>query len=175
MTAMVIFVVGVGLYTAVAAAIDLRTHRIPNYVTVPAALLGLAYHSLAPGGWGPLVSLAGFGVGFVLLLFPWLLGGGGMGDVKMLAALGAWLGPKLMLVAFAASAVLAAAMALVVLLLSVMALGVSKTGNKYFNVGSRQAAGKSPGKRPARVLPFAVPVAVSAWAVLAWMVTHGGP
>ena len=32
-------------------------------------------------------SLAGFGVGMALLMAPWLLGGGGMGDVKMLAAL----------------------------------------------------------------------------------------
>ena len=31
-------------------------------------------------------------MGFGLLFVPWLLGGGGMGDVKLLAALGAWLG-----------------------------------------------------------------------------------
>jgi len=172
MTAMVIFIVGVGLYTAVAAAIDLRMHRIPNYVTVPAALLGLAYHTLAPSGWGPLVSLGGFAVGFALLLLPWLLGGGGMGDVKLLAALGVWLGPKLILVAFAASTIGAAAMALAILLHSIVTRGVSKTGNKYF--GSRQVAGKLRKKRAARVLPFAVPVAMSTWAMLAWMVTYGG-
>ena len=58
------------------------------------------YHTFAPQGIGPLWALAGFAVGFSLLIVPWLLGGGGMGDVKMLAALGTWLGPLLVLVAF---------------------------------------------------------------------------
>ena len=162
----------VGVFTALAAAIDLRMHRIPNYVTVPAALLGLAYHTLAPNGWGPLVSLGGFGVGFALLLLPWLLGGGGMGDVKLLAALGAWLGPMLILVAFAASVIFAAAIALAIMLYSVVTRGVSKTGQKY--LGSWQMAGKLQKKGVARTLPFAVPVAMSTWAVLAWMATYGG-
>ena len=84
-----IFVAGVALYVALAAVLDMREHRVPNYLTVPAALLGLAYHGLMPGGWGFGVAAAGFGVGFALLLLPWLFGGGGMGDVKLLAALGA--------------------------------------------------------------------------------------
>jgi prepilin peptidase CpaA len=82
--------------------------RIPNWLTVPAAAMALLYHTLAPHGIGPLLALAGFAVGFSLLLLPWLLGGGGMGDVKMLAALGAWLGPLGILIAFGLGAVVAA-------------------------------------------------------------------
>src|SRR5437764_10721173 len=83
----------VAAFAALCAVVDYRSQRIPNWLTVPAAVLGLAYSTLAPHGIGLGWSLAGFFVGFSLLILPWLLGGGGMGDVKMLAALGAWLGP----------------------------------------------------------------------------------
>jgi prepilin peptidase CpaA len=167
-----IFIIAVGLFTASAAVVDLRMHRIPNYLTVPAALLGLVYHTLTPGGMGPLESLAGLGLGFCLLLIPALFGGGGMGDVKLLAALGAWLGPVLTLVAFATSVVCAALLATGVLLNSVMLRGVSKTNRKY--VAARQTLGGDGKKRPKRVLPFAVPVALGTWALLAWMLSTGG-
>lgn len=167
-----IFVAAVVLYTALAAVTDARMHRVPNYLTVPTALLGLAYHTLAPGGWGPLMSLAGFAVGFSLLLLPWVLGGSGMGDVKLLAGLGAWLGPWWVLIAFAASGGVALLFTLAVLLRSAMTRGVVRTGRKY--VFTRWWEGKSGARRPKRVLPFAVPVALSTWVVLAWLVTRGG-
>ena len=177
MTGIGILVVAVGLYVALAAATDLRIRRIPNYLTVPAALSGLAYHTLAPTGWGPWVSLAGFGVGFVLLLLPWLAGGGGMGDVKLLAALGAWLGTKYLLIAFAVSCGVAATMALAILLGNTAQQGVSKTQKRYLrSPWPRPSArsGKSGGKCPRRVIPFALPVAISTYAVLTWLVAQGG-
>src|SRR5215510_10836941 len=96
----------VAIFMALCALIDYRTKRIPNWLTMPAAILGLVYSGLAPGGMGILWSLAGLAVGLSLLLLPWLLGGGGMGDVKMLAALGAWLGPLGILIAFGLGSVL---------------------------------------------------------------------
>src|SRR4051794_7207358 len=83
----------VALFMGLCALIDYRTQRIPIWLTMSAAMLGLIYSVFAPGGIGISWSLAGFAVGMALLIVPWLLGGGGMGDVKMLAALGAWLGP----------------------------------------------------------------------------------
>lgn len=76
-----------------AATTDIATRRIPNALTFGAAGVALAYH-LAFGGWPGLgVSLAGWLVG-VLVFFPFFaLGGMGAGDVKLMAALGAWLGP----------------------------------------------------------------------------------
>ena len=73
-----VFMGMVVLYTALAAIIDFRFRRIPNYLTVPAAVLGLLFHALCelPLGITIVDSLAGFAIGFCLLLLPWLLGGG---------------------------------------------------------------------------------------------------
>jgi prepilin peptidase CpaA len=72
---------------------DIRTYRIPNYLTYGCALAGLGYqlgfHSWAGGG----TALLGIVVGFSLLIVFYWMGGMGAGDVKALAALGAWLGP----------------------------------------------------------------------------------
>lgn len=165
----------VAAYTAVAAALDYRTRKIPNWLTVPAAVLGLAYHTLAPGGIGPLASLAGLAIGFALLLLPWILGGGGMGDVKLLAALGAWLGPTLILITFGLATVLAAFAAVTILTASAVSHGYSATRRRYATVtaGTAAAAAAAPSipapQKKRRVLPFAVPVAAGTWLVLAWL------
>jgi prepilin peptidase CpaA len=79
---------------------DLKTRRIPNYLTLGVALSGLAFQ-LANYGWSGLSNGAlGLVVGFSLLFLPYVLGGLGAGDVKALAALGAWLGPPLVLYLF---------------------------------------------------------------------------
>jgi prepilin peptidase CpaA len=78
---------------AVAMAWDLKTRRIPNLLTFGAALAAVATHAYTGGpaaaGWSVLGWLVG--VAFFLPIFA--LGGMGAGDVKLLAALGAWLGP----------------------------------------------------------------------------------
>jgi len=73
---------------------DVRTQRIPNYLTLGTAMAGLGFQ-LGFHGWGGLWSgLLGLALGFGLLILPYLLGGMGAGDVKALAALGTWLGPQ---------------------------------------------------------------------------------
>jgi prepilin peptidase CpaA len=80
------------LLSLAVAWMDLRTRRIPNYLTLGGAAAGLGYQ-LGYHGWPGLAdSLAGLVLGLALLLFPYLKGGMGGGDVKALAALGAWLG-----------------------------------------------------------------------------------
>ena len=74
------------------AGCDLKTRRIPNYLTLVGALGGLGFQLGYHGLPGLLDGLAGLGLGFILLLGPYLLGGMGAGDVKASAALGAWLG-----------------------------------------------------------------------------------
>jgi prepilin peptidase CpaA len=77
----------------VAAAWDLATRRIPNELTFGAALAGLCVHAYVAGWSGAGLSLAGWLVG-VAFFFPFFaLGGMGAGDVKLLGAIGAWLGP----------------------------------------------------------------------------------
>ena len=74
---------------------DLRTRRIPNYLTLGTAVAGLAYNFMSQGLPGLANGLLGMLLGFAFLILPYLWGGMGAGDVKALAALGAWLGPKL--------------------------------------------------------------------------------
>jgi len=77
----------------VAVAFDVRTRRIPNWLTFGAALVGLAYAALTDG-WSGLGTSAGGWLAGAALFFPFFaLGGMGAGDVKLLAALGVWLGP----------------------------------------------------------------------------------
>jgi prepilin peptidase CpaA len=163
------FALLVAAYICAAAVIDWRTHKIPNWLTVPTAVLGLAYHCVAPHGIGPLGSLAGFAIGFLLLLLPWILGGGGMGDVKMLAALGAWLGPVLILVTFGLGAVLGMLMAIGVMMSSVLTSGVASTQKQFVGAGGA-AAMRGENRKAKRVLPFAVPMAMSTCLVITWMV-----
>ena len=162
----------VGIFVAACAVTDYRTKKIPNWLTVPAAVLGLAYHLLAPQGIG-LWALAGFAIGFGLLLLPWLLGGGGMGDVKMLAALGTWLGPLGILIAFALGAMLAAFGMVGVLVGSMFSDGFSATRKRLATAGA-SASATAP-RKARRVLPFAIPMALGAWLWLGWMLlkVHG--
>jgi len=74
---------------------DLRTRRIPNYLTLGTAVAGLAYNFMGQGLPGLADGILGMLLGFAFLILPYLWGGMGAGDVKALAALGAWLGPKL--------------------------------------------------------------------------------
>jgi prepilin peptidase CpaA len=74
---------------------DLRTRRIPNYLTLGTAVAGLAFNFMTQGLPGLVSGILGILLGFAFLILPYLWGGMGAGDVKALAALGAWLGPKL--------------------------------------------------------------------------------
>lgn len=165
------YVALVATFVTAAAITDYRSRKIPNWLTVPAAILGLLYHSFAPQGFGPLLSLAGFAVGFSLLILPWLLGGGGMGDVKLLAALGAWLGPFFILVAFAVGVCFACVMMIGMMVSSTVANGVSATQRKYLTAGAGGGTVTSGerARKPKRFLPFVVPIAMGAWVTLAWM------
>ena len=80
------------LLVSICLVTDLRWRRIPNVLTLPALGLGLIL-GFALGGWKGLTSSAiGMGIGFGLMIVPYLAGGMGAGDVKLMAALGALLG-----------------------------------------------------------------------------------
>jgi len=166
------FAVLVGTFMATCAVVDYRTRKIPNWLTVSAALAGIGYSALAPDGIGLAWSLAGLATGFSLLLLPWLLGGGGMGDVKMLAALGAWLGPLGILIAFGLGSVLAAMGMMLVLTASMLRDGFSRTRRRYVAAGGGAASAAVPPARRQRVLPFAVPMAVSTFLFLGWLLVR---
>jgi prepilin peptidase CpaA len=90
MTVFQIVVVGVA---AIAAGWDLTTKRIPNLLTFGAAIGAVIAHAYVEGWSGAGMSVAGWAVG-VAAFFPFFaLGGLGAGDIKLLGAIGAWLGP----------------------------------------------------------------------------------
>src|SRR4051812_44200646 len=79
--------------SAAACVSDLRTRRIPNALTFGAAIAGIAFHLFTSGIPGAGLALLGWLVGAAVFFAPFALGGLGAGDVKLVAALGAWLGP----------------------------------------------------------------------------------
>ena len=83
---------------AIAVGWDLKARKIPNALTIPAAAGGLIFHLTTTGMPGLKSSALGLATGLGVLLVLYLLGGMGGGDVKLLAALGAWLGPKSILI-----------------------------------------------------------------------------
>jgi prepilin peptidase CpaA len=95
----------VGALLALACISDLRTRRIPNVLTFSAIAAALVFHLLA-GGWRAAgSSIAGCSLG-ALLFFPmFVLRGMGAGDVKLLAAVGAWLGPGQVAIAALATSI----------------------------------------------------------------------
>lgn len=85
------------LLLLVAAWHDIRSRRIPNALVFPGAIAGVLSNALLPqemGGLGVLDSLAGLGVGLVLLLPLYLLRAMAAGDVKLMAMTGAFLGAR---------------------------------------------------------------------------------
>lgn len=77
---------------AIACATDLRSARIPNWLTFAAAAGGLAFHTVSPQGMGLGSAVMGLLVGLAVFFPFFVLRAMGAGDVKLLAALGAWLG-----------------------------------------------------------------------------------
>jgi prepilin peptidase CpaA len=99
-----------------ACVTDIGAARIPNTLTVAGVVAGLAAHALLPQGLGLAASAAGAGAGLAVFFPFFALGGMGGGDVKLMAAVGAWLGwPSILAAALAvavAGGVLAIAVAL---------------------------------------------------------------
>ena len=75
-----------------ASVIDVRERRIPNWLTFGGALAAFAYHGWTAGLPGIGTAAGGWFVGVAIFFLPFALGGLGAGDVKLVAALGAWLG-----------------------------------------------------------------------------------
>lgn len=79
---------------ALAAVIDIRSYRIPNWLTASGIVFALVYNGLAPVSpqQGFLWALEGMGIGFLLTLPLYVLKTMGAGDVKLMAMVGAFVG-----------------------------------------------------------------------------------
>jgi prepilin peptidase CpaA len=84
---------------AVATFTDLRTRRIPNWLVLPFLVVGIAVSGWLHGWHGLGQSFEGLGLGILIYGVLFLMGGMGAGDVKLCAAIGAWIGPGQLFIA----------------------------------------------------------------------------
>jgi prepilin peptidase CpaA len=161
----------------VAAIMDFRTRRIPNWFTVPFFVCGIAFQT-ATGGLGGFGSaIAGFATGFGILFALWLIGGGGGGDVKLMGALGTWLGATYTLAVFILSAGFAGLFTVGLFTYAVTRHGYGYVSKRYFRrpdlkhkTGKLAALEEERLKKKRGILPYALPLALGTWCVLAWLV-----
>jgi prepilin peptidase CpaA len=97
----------------VAAAIDARTRRIPNWLTFGLMIGGLARTAMFGSAGGMTAALLGFVVGAAIPLVLFAISALGGGDVKLLAAVGIWLGPGPVFAVFLVEAMLGLVIVLV--------------------------------------------------------------
>ncbi len=142
---------------------DLRWRRIPNALTLGGAAAALLFHLMTRGLAGLGSSAAGWAVGLALFLPFFVLRGIGGGDVKLLAALGAWLGPMSAVWLAFWSAITGGVFALVV------ALASGYTGRAFQNVWGMLSYWRVMGLQPHPAvtlesapgprLPYSLPIA----------------
>ncbi|MBP7569568.1 MAG: prepilin peptidase [Acidobacteria bacterium] len=154
----------------IASCVDIRTRRIPNYLTLSGLLAGLGVQLAAGGVGGVAWSAAGMLVGFALFMPPFLLGGMGAGDVKLLAALGAWLGPSLIVWTALYAALAGGVLAVIV------AVSRGYLGRAVKNLGVLLSTWRQAGIKPVEPmtlatsggprLPYSLPIAAGLMATL---------
>ena len=110
--ALVLAIVAVGM--GAAAVIDLRTRRIPNILTATLAAIGIGLAAAGFGRVGLGSSMLGCLLGLAFMMPGHVFGRTGAGDVKLLAAAGALLGPKDTIYAFLYTAIAGGVLALAV-------------------------------------------------------------
>jgi len=167
--------VGLVLTVALGATFDIGTRRIPNFITVGGLAVALVLR-LSIGGVDALVGgLLGALLAFLLTFPLFMLKGMGGGDVKLLTAVGAFLGPYGTFVALLATALVGGVLAIVVSLRR-RRLGESLAGTFTVMRGMVLRAISS-GKvqtvptletRDAVTVPYGVAIAAGAVIALLW-------
>lgn len=160
----------------IAACTDLRERRIPNWLTLLTVGSGLAQSVI----WGfpvsPADAMLGLLVGFALMFIPFALGAMGGGDVKLLAGVGAWLGPLGALQVFALAALVAAGVALsqalvngkfLRLMRNSMVLASSLAAYNHVGRAELETQGRSLTAID-KPLPYAVPIGIGALIAVGW-------
>jgi len=154
------------LLLIVAAYIDGKQLKVPNWLTFPMIAAGLAYNTWL-AGWGGLGSaLLGMVVGLACLLPLYSVGGMGAGDVKLMAGVGAWVGAKVTFYAFCVSTVVGAVMAIAMVLyrrdVKKHYTNLLVIINEWLDVRNPQKLSELAAKRKPRMLllPYGIPICI---------------
>jgi prepilin peptidase CpaA len=94
-----------------AAWVDGKELKVPNWITFPMVLSGLVYSAVI--GDGISAGLLGMCCGLLCLLPLYSVGGMGAGDVKLMAGIGAWVGWEITFYSFCVSVIVGAIMAVI--------------------------------------------------------------
>jgi prepilin peptidase CpaA len=165
----------------VGAVIDGWLLKVPNWLTFPFVISGWAYGVGAHGWEGLWMTLLGTGLGLMLLL-PWYaIGGMGSGDVKLLAGVGSWLGAAYLFdgvkntaYAFCVSVIVGGVIAIVMVLISGQ---WRKHLAQFFTIvheiltigkPTQLAAIAAERKSSMRLLPYGIPIAIGSIAYFIW-------
>lgn len=141
---------------------------IAGLVKAPGGNFDVMFAYLA--GINPLWAIGGFFVGFFILFAPAALGGVGFGDVKLLAALGIWLGIKWFLLVFV-MAILIACLLSVCVMIAQGPVRMMKRIRQTRKIGAepeisvshknKKRLHRNQPKELKRIIPFAIPVAIA--------------
>jgi prepilin peptidase CpaA len=166
--------------TLIAAVTDVWKFKVYNVLTLPLLVTGLIYHGVTGGAAGLADSSLGMLFGFGSLIALHALGGMGAGDVKLMAAIGAWLGMPLTFYVFMATSLAGGIYAVGLLFLSG---GLTEVYVNYQLLFYRlRALGRHLGAddrietevnrpdRRRRCIPFAAMMAVGVIATLVWLI-----
>jgi prepilin peptidase CpaA len=156
----------VSLILVEAAVIDGLKLRVPNWLTFHLIIAGLALAAWSHGLAGLVWALEGAALGLALLLPLYAIGGMGAGDVKLLAGVGAWVGPAVTMWAFATSAVVGGLMAVFMVVWSGDYIRhwvqMQAIGHEILTVRNpaKLAAAAAARKPNMMLLPYGIPLAV---------------
>ena len=156
--------VGTLALTCCAGWLDARTRRIPNWLTVSGFAIGVIANSVLSGLHGFLSAVEGAGLGLLILLPLVLMRAMGAGDWKLMGAVGAFVGPGMLLSILLCSVLVAGAMAVVVMIrarrvrMTLRNLAVLTLG--FITFGFRTDPDISLDNPEALKLPFGVAVAI---------------
>jgi prepilin peptidase CpaA len=152
-----------------AAVIDLRSRRLPNWLTLGLILSGLVHAAVTSGAGGLGQAAAGTFAGAAAPLVLFTMGAIGGGDVKLMAGVGAWLGPMAALAVFAVQCLIGLALILCQALMQRRTLVLFRNSAvlaaNLAHKGVAACAGESFHSID-RPLPYAVPVGMATVVVL---------
>lgn len=160
----------------VAAATDIWKFKVYNVLTLPLLVSGLLYHAFR----GELAdSLLGVLFGFAALIVLYIIGGMGAGDVKLMAAVGAWLGMPLTFYVFIASSLAAGVYSIGLVVwtgqvgetavnLQILWLRLASVG-RYLGSDDKVESEVRRSDRRKRIIPFAAMVAIGLVATIIWI------